>query len=406
MNQQKKLKIEIEDLISKEALKLPKPPYENKIQNWWFSDEEIKKANSEDKLLTLDLDVGTSCHYNCCFCFATIHRKEEQLELKADRIKKVIDEASKMGIKTIKIVGAGEPMLFPRLLEIVRYAYEKKKVKCIIFTTGDIFGNDVMVSQIYKDEGINSGIELAREFNKLQTSIIVKYMTLDRKKEVEFCGVSEQILENKDKGLLNLIKSGFNKEKPTRLGVDFLMLKGLEYANGRIIEGNYKEAVDAFALFNQFNIFMVLNTNLDCGFTLSSGGDTIQKNKKALILSKEEAQKVAEDLYLYAKEHKIPFDERISPYFLSPVCSQLNHGLYVTDDMHIKSCPGQPLTKMDIDRGISESAIGKFEKEGDLIEAWKNNPDKCMCIGHKCPSRSGRTYFRDFEERIIKKLDL
>jgi|GEM_PF-3423723 len=404
MSHKERLRIQIEDLIKEKKITFPELLYENKIQNWWFDDDEIKKANSEYKLLTLDLDVGTSCHYNCCFCFASTHRKEEGIEKKVSRIKEVIDEAAGMGLKTIKIVGAGEPTLFPKLLEIVIYAYEKHKVRCVIFTTGDIFGNDELVSNVYKGERIDSGIDLAKEFYKLGASIVVKYMTLNRKKEMEFCGIDEQTLINKDKGLLNLIKVGFNKENPTRLGVDFLLLKGIKNSDGKIIEGNYKEAVEAFAFFNQFNIFMVLNTSMDCGLTLLSGENTKDKKRQVIVLSEKEAQKVAEDLYLYAKKNKIPFDERISPYFLSPVCSQLNHGLYVTDDMRIKSCPGQPLTKMELDRGIRESAIGRYEKEGDLIEAWRNNPYKHMCIGHKCPSRSGKTYFKNFEERIKKKL--
>lgn len=73
--------------------------------------------------------------------------------------------------------------------------------------------------------------------------------------------------------------------------------------------------------------------------------------------------------------------------------------------MNIKTCPGQPLTEREIDNGIQEASIGRYKKEGDLIKAWRNNPYRCMGIGHKCPSRSGKTYFRDFEERVIAKLD-
>lgn len=291
-----KLETQIRALLKAKKVRLPSPLYENKIQNWWFPDNEIKRANAEDKLLTLDLDVGNICHYNCCFCFARAHRKTERPELKAHRIKKVIDEAAGLGIKTIKIVGAGEPTLFPDLLEIVRYTYKKHSVRCIIFTTGDVFGNDAMASQIYQAEGIKSGLELARKFHKLKTAIIVKYMTLDRKKEGLFCGVPERVLESKDRGLLNLIKAGFNQEKPTRLGVDFLMLKEIKYANGQTLEGNHHEAVAAFKFFNHFNIFMVLNTSMDCGFTVLSGRNTRPKESRAIVLSPAEAQAVAEDL--------------------------------------------------------------------------------------------------------------
>lgn len=383
-----------------DGVMIPAGPNENKIQGWWYSDEEIIEANKKGEMLTLDLDVGSACHYNCSFCFAKTHRINSDVEKETSKLKNILDEAAGLGVKSIKIVGAGEPTLFPNLLNVVDYANNEHGIQSIIFTTGDIFGNDNLASKVYGKRGIKSGKDLAKRFYDANASLIVKYMTFDRDKEKAFCGVNDETLDNKVEGLINLFETGFASSNTTRLGIDFLMLKGIKQANGTYIEGNSDEAVEAFELFNKYNIFSVLNTSMDCGGTrldekLSVG---------PIALSKQDAYNVAKKLYSFCREKRIPFDERISPYFLAPACSQLNHGMYISQDRNVKSCPGQPLTKEDIAEGKVDASIGVYEKNGDLQKIWDSNPDKKACIAHKCPSRCGRTYFSNFEEKIKESL--
>jgi hypothetical protein len=181
----------------------------------------------------------------------------------------------------------------------------------------------------------------------------------------------------RDEGLLNLIKAGLNRTIPTRLGVDCLLL-----------ETNYKEAVSLFKFFNRYNIFCVFNTSMECGKTES-------KLKNPEVLSKDEALATAIKLYRYCQKNNIPFDKRISPYFLSPVCSQLNHGLFIGDNDEVRACPGGPKIATC--------------KKGELQKIWESNKFRtkyCGEIGHECISRVGLTYHKDFEKMVRDKLKI
>jgi len=267
-------------------------------------------------------------------------------------------------------------LIFPGLIEILKHC-KRLKIIPIIFTGGHILGDDVTARNVYKKEGVRSALDLAKKLKDLNCCFIIKFMTFKPKLQNKLVGVKFDYVKQRDKGLLNLIALGLNACKPTRLGVDCLLLKS-----------NYKEAVDLFAFFNKYNIFCVLNTSMDCG-------KTEFKLANPEVVDKDTALKITLKLYKYCIQNKIPFDKRISPYFCSPVCSQLNHGLFIGDDNTVKACPGGPI-------------IAVYSK-GKLREIWKNNPFRKEykgVIGHHCISRVGRTYHEDFEERVRRKLHI
>jgi len=341
---------------------------ENNVKGWWFSDNEILTANQNNQLLTLDMDIGSVCDLNCSFCFANTRVKQcdSYIDKTTKRAKQILIEAAKLGCKSIKIVGAGEPTLFPELITILEHC-KRLDIIPIIFTAGHIIGDDRR-ARIHKKHGVLCGMDLAKKLYDLNCSIIIKHMTLNDKLNNQMVGAKFDHANLRDQGLINLIKAGFNQDVPTRLGVDCLLMKS-----------NYEEALELFKFFNNLNIFCVLNTSMDCGATE-------MKLSNPDILTKDEALDVAIKLYTYCKNNNIPFDSRISPYFLSPVCSQLNHGLFIGDDNSVKVCPGGPV-------------IGTYNN-GNLKKIWNSNPFKKSCIGHKCISRCGKTYHADFEERV------
>ncbi len=379
-NGRKKLEERIERAIQESGVKLPEGPHENYIQGWWFEDEKIREANKKGNLLTLDLDIGNYCDLACSFCFSNTQSPDHDsyVTKTTERIKNIIDEAVELGLKTIKIVGAGEPFLFKNLINIIEYAQEKG-VQSVVFTGGHVIGDDNYARKVYGHEGITSGADLARRLKDAGASVIVKYLTFDDKLHTRMVNPKREgydYTRMRDKGLMNLITAGLNAEEESRLGVDCLMMRE-----------NYKEAVELFSFFIKYNIFGVFNTSMDCG-------NTQMDLKNPSVLSKDEALGVATALYKYCIEHDIPFDKRISPYFCSRVCSQLNHGMFVGDNGEVKACPGGP-------------KIGTYQK-GNLREIWENNPVrvKYNCVvGHECISRCGKTYHADFEQKVKKQLE-
>jgi len=378
MNYKNALTKRIKEVLSEHNLILPQAPYENRINGWWFADSKIVKANNEERMLTLDLDVGRTCDLNCSFCFANTHSKNPQNYVRNNtrRIKKILKEAHQLGVKSIKIVGAGEPLLFGGILEVLQYCQELD-ITPLIFTGGHPLGDDQRAALVFKEYGVKSAYDLVLRLKKLNCSIIVKFMSLQPELQNSLVGARFNYVKLRDQGLLNLIRAGFNTTTPTRLGVDCLLL-----------ESNYREVVSLLSFFNRLNIFCVFNTSMDCG-------KTEFKCANPEIISRDKALQVAIGLYRYCVTNKIPFDKRISPYFCSPVCSQLNHGLFIGDDDEVKACPGGPVMAL--------------YSPGRLKQIWQNNPFRKKykgVIGHECISRVGRTYHKDFEKLVIKALKI
>lgn len=380
--EKKKLGDRFLETITRNQIQLPTEPHENVVQNWWYSDEEVLAANKDGKMLTLDLDIGKYCDLNCPFCFANTQSPDtdDYITKTTEKLKGLLDESAELGVRNMKIVGAGEPFLYVDLLDLIKYG-NNLGIHSIVFTSGHVLGDDRKSRVIFgKKEGITSGLALAQRIKNLKASVILKFLTFDpnlhnllvRPKSSYYAFV-----RYRDQGLLNLVSVGLNESKPTRLGVDCLMLRE-----------NYKEAVELFSFFNNYNIFGVFNTSMDCG-------NTAYEFHNPSVLTKEESLEVATSLYGYCIENKIPFDKRISPYMLSPVCSQLNHGVFVGDDTTVKACPGGP-------------EIGVYRK-GNLKDIWHNNPFrikyKNVC-GHECISRCGINLYADFEKRVRANLGI
>lgn len=391
------LKKRVEEAMKENGNEMPDGPFQNKINGWWFDDQEIKQANEQGRMLTLDLDIGKKCSLDCDFCFANTHCEngteyEDYTQKTTERVKKLLTEASKLGVKSIKIVGAGEPTMFPGLIEVLEHA-KNLEITPIIFTGGHILGNDKLAKKYHREYGITSGLELAKKLSDLGCSFVVKFLSLNpelQEKLVRKRSLNDEKVKNsglpfvkdRDNGLINLIKLGLNKNQPTRLGIDALLIKE-----------NYKEAVSLFSFFNKYNIFCVLNTVMDCGktkFDLSTFDDSLY------LLNPDIAKEIAANLYRYCKENNIPFGDRVSPYFTSPVCAQLNHGMFVGDNGQTRACPGGP-------------EVGNYTG-GNLEEIWdstsmKNIRDGCSgCEGHECISRSGKTYPKDLEKEVLREL--
>jgi len=108
-----------------------------KIIRWLFdkSPQKIKRVSIKavylKKLLTLKgpriifIEPTNYCNYKCTICpITSMKRKKGFMNL--DLFKKIVDEASNIGIKRINLQMYGEPLLHPKLLEMIRYAKSKK----------------------------------------------------------------------------------------------------------------------------------------------------------------------------------------------------------------------------------------------------------------------------------------
>jgi len=101
-----------------------------------FSQEEIAKARAEKGLLSLELELSRACNLRCIYCYAASGIPMEN-ELSLPEIQDVVDQAVALGAKKIIVLGGGEPLLYPYLIDVIDYILSKG-VKADLFTNGTL----------------------------------------------------------------------------------------------------------------------------------------------------------------------------------------------------------------------------------------------------------------------------
>ena len=98
-----------------------------------YSREEIAEALREGKLLSMEIEFNQSCNFRCIYCYAseTAHRRNE---LNKEEFIDVIWQAKDLGARKIIVLG-GEPMLYPHIMEMIRFI-RKLDMDIELFTNG------------------------------------------------------------------------------------------------------------------------------------------------------------------------------------------------------------------------------------------------------------------------------
>ena len=97
-----------------------------------------RKRNEECNLNRIQLEITKKCNFKCKHCY--LKNKVYQKELSLDSIKKIIDEASKLGCMNIDITG-GEPLIHPFLKEILIYI-NQKGMKTTLYSNGYLINDE------------------------------------------------------------------------------------------------------------------------------------------------------------------------------------------------------------------------------------------------------------------------
>ena len=88
------------------------------------------------KPITVEISPTSYCNHACTYCAFDSARNTAQLEPAV--FKKLIRQLSKMGVKSINISGTGEPLIYPNLIQFIKYAKIEERISVGLITNGSL----------------------------------------------------------------------------------------------------------------------------------------------------------------------------------------------------------------------------------------------------------------------------
>ena len=228
---------------------MAKPPG---LKGTLFTEEEKEIARRENKLLFVSLMTDPVCNLACPDCYVG-EKKITGKELSLAERKKVIDQAVELGAKTLRIAGAGEPLIDKNFWDTTNYAIQKG-LHVFLFTNGTEINDDRRARAIVQNKGITAVLKFSGKPEIMDLLTGNKGYFLEEK-FVECDGMFIP------KYLVLLIEAGMNAKSTggSRLGIEFLLRKS-----------NYGYCTDIFRWARHNNIVPYVEQNLEAGLALSN----------------------------------------------------------------------------------------------------------------------------------------
>ncbi|MFH1505796.1 MAG: radical SAM protein [archaeon] len=348
--------------------KFPKE-YVNDVNGWAFSKKELER--NWGKLLTLDIDFGNYCSLNCPHCF----RRNNKVDLGRkklmdyDAILDVVKQGKKLGLKSVKFLGAGEPFEDKKFLEFLR-DLKKLRIIPLIFTKGHTISDDKAVEKWCSQYGISTSEELIRELKKVNASILLGFNSFDTKIQDKMIGNIKGYTLKRNRTLELLSKAGFNKHNPTQLCL----------AANPITQDNYEEILEIYKWGRVRNLYVIVCPTMISGRCAKvwAWHKITPPGKKLIDLYTE--------IYRFNLEQGIQTmkqleEEGIASYAGGHPCNQVACGMYVTLTGKVLRCPGDDVT-----------VFGDIW-ENSLKDIWLNseNYKRIGTFNCGCPPKEGKS---------------
>jgi radical SAM protein with 4Fe4S-binding SPASM domain len=73
--------------------------------------------------VTLEIDPTNSCNHNCIWCIDALHREEHHNAMLPREVAlQAVADAKAMGVRSLVVKGGGEPLVYPHIAELLRFA--------------------------------------------------------------------------------------------------------------------------------------------------------------------------------------------------------------------------------------------------------------------------------------------
>lgn len=312
------------------------------------------------KLQTLWVEVPGRCNLACSYCYACGGEKLDTEKLMRWReYESILMQAAHMGVDSLGIPGAGEPLLGSNLMlteDLIVFA-AKYNMFTTLFTTGEFITSNLLEGYIWWRP-----VEIMIKCNTLDPNMQDKFVS-DPARGI----IKQGYGKKRNEAIELLINHGFNDEqysmrKYGRKSRMALVTSIMTSEDGSVT--NLKELADILRFCRRHNIIF------DCDSVLKRGrGATC-----GLCAGDEELRQILLELQRIDREEFGNVWE-ISQSYVGTVCDRYMHHLYINQYGDIRPCIGA----MDVNLGNIRNVL--------LEEAWNSKEMRIIrkrCYHGKC----------------------
>jgi organic radical activating enzyme len=378
--------------------------YINNVAHWWnYSETEMdeKMKDWSKKLLHLDIDFGKKCKLSCPHCFKNnktledLNLKELNLkELSNEDLKNIVLEFKNLWLKTIKIVGAGEPFDNKDFLPFLEFLRENN-LWVSVFTKGYVLGNDEYVSKLYGHLWINTGLDLCKKLKELDVSVLFGLNSFDSELQKKHSGAEKwnNYINHRDQALINLVNAWLNEYNPLKASRLAIVMAPVKPEN--LLESKY-----IYIRARMRNIYPVCCPANNAGLWK----DENKKISKEYGDYEKDLIKLYTDIYIRNIENGIIDlasleEEWIWLYPWAHPCTQTSIGFYIDLYGQVMSCVWHDTEDLNLrlsDNILNEQDYKKMrQNSANYSRTWFNQ---------KCIARDGITLWLDFYDKIMKNI--
>jgi len=361
----------------------PKVPagFVNDVRGWSFSRKEVKEAAKAGRLLTMDVDMAGkgACSLRCGHCFRRTAEFGKEARIGLDELMGHIREAKALGLRSVKLIGPGEPLEDRGLLPFLRMLREMDIIP-LIFTKGHVFGDDRLCAKLH---GIDGRV-LAEEVKRLGAGILLGATSFEP--ELEDATVGRQGYHaTRNEAIIRLVEAGLNDfapGEPTRLS----------FVCAPVTPRNIGEVYELYVWARERHIQPVMAPTMIAGKALG--------NLCGLVPDGNELVELYVRINLWAIEHGVMTleelrEQGIAAYAGAAPCNQVAVGMFLKGHTVLR-CPGDDI-----------SVQGDL-REKSLTEIWEGSENRRLYSGqynNGCPPKEGKSFPERFFEKVMKLVE-
>lgn len=157
-----------------------------------FTRDDIEAAARNGRLLSMEIELSLRCNFRCKYCYVE-QTSDTSRELTPEEIRNTILQAKELGARKIIVLG-GEPMIYPRIMEMLTFIREQG-----------------MAAEMFTN-GTNVTPEAARRLLTLGVQVVLKMNSFDEHIQDELAGV-KGAHKTIQEAYRNLIAAGYPGEE-------------------------------------------------------------------------------------------------------------------------------------------------------------------------------------------------